>query len=238
MLSGNGALQIMGYVLNIFIGIQTITSAVMCVYGYKWRKKLIAIMSLYIGVTIGLVIAYFLLEGGAGLGCLWIIPICAVTFAGSAYKIVRLNHFSAGYLVSIKISYMVLYTLMDKGMMKANISVLLVAPIIIGFIAGLIIVSVYNNYVIILCLAFIGATEFVPKVVQFFNKTLFVATGDLSFIFDPVDYILGVFGIDTVSFIEAIGILAVFGLSFWWQRNTVTANGINLSDAVIDDRNY
>ncbi len=231
-------LQIICYVVDFFIVLQIITSAIMCLYGYKWSKGLIAIMSAYIGFTLGGIIAYLLLNVGVGYECLWIVPICTIAFAVSAYNVVWLNHFSAGYLLVIKICYMILYTLMDNGIFDADIKVLLITPLVIGFFAGIIICSVYNNYVVILCMSFIGATELVSKIIDIANKTLFVATGDISFIFNPIDFILEIFGIETISFIEVIGILVVFGLSFGWQRKLMIDNGIDLSKDTIDDRNY
>lgn len=231
-------LKIICYVVDFLIVLQIITSAVMCLYGYKWSKGLIAIMSTYIGFTLGGIIAYFLLNIGVGYGCLWIVPICTISFAISAYTVVWINHFSAGYLVVIKICYMILYTLMDNGVMDTNITFLLIMPLVIGFVAGIIICAVYNNYVVIMCLSFIGATELIPKLFDLINKTLFVATGDIGFIFDPIDFILEIFGIDTISLWEVIGILVVFVLSFIWQRKLMIDNGIDLSGVTIDDRNY
>lgn len=39
-------------IADIFAIIQTVSSAVMCVYGYKWSRGLIAVMSSYIGTVI------------------------------------------------------------------------------------------------------------------------------------------------------------------------------------------
>lgn len=230
-------LDIIAFVVNLFIIIKAITSAIMCVYGYKWHKGLIATMSTYIGFTLGCTITYVLLESGAELECIIIVPICTVVFAMCAYKVVWLNHFAAGYLLVIKITYMILYILMDNGIIETDGGILFGVPIIIGFIAGLIICSVYNNYVVILCVAFIGATELVPTVIDLINKTLFTITGDIGFIFDPRDFILGLFGIDTISTIEVIGILFVFGLSFLVQRKVLIDQGIDLTVVPVDDRN-
>ena len=50
--------------VNIYIVIQTVTSAVMCVYGYKWSKGLIAVMASYVGIGIGVFICAFLISNG------------------------------------------------------------------------------------------------------------------------------------------------------------------------------
>lgn len=70
------------------------------------------------------------------------------------------------------------------------------------------------------------------------NKGLFVAKGDSSFIFDLVSLLLGLFGIDTVSLLQVIGIIVVFIISYLWQKKLAVSKGINLSCVLIDDRNY
>lgn len=232
------SLGVVDIVLDIFVLIQTITSAVMCVYGYKWANKLIAIMSGYIGIMLGVILAGVLLNAGAGLWSVWIVPICYFAFMWSAYKIMWLNHFCAGFLIAMKIMYMILYTLMERGAMDSSVGTLLGAPVIVGVIVGILISSIYNNYVLLLCVSYIGATELVPRIVSFINKGLFAATGDLSYVFNPLDFLLGLFGIETASLLEVVGIIGVFIISFLWQRHLAILNNIDLSGRLIDDRNY
>lgn len=232
----SSVLNVMFYVMDFFIIAQCITSAIMCVYGYKWRKGLIATMSIYIGIALGVVISGMLLNLGVGVGGLWAIPITALIFWYSAYKIVWLNHFLAGFLLTVKISYMIIYTLMDNEIMDANVGILLVAPIIIGIFSGIIILGIYNNYVVILCTSFIGAVELGSKIVEFVNNGMFVITQDIGYIFDPIEFILGIFGVDSVGLGEVVLILVFFICSFLWQRYLVIKNGIILSDTPFDDR--
>ena len=94
---------------NLFIVVQAVTSAIMCVYGYKWSKGLIAVMSSYVGVALGTVISMILIDGGVGFEILIIIPICAVAFSKLAYEIVALNHFLAGFLLAIFVAVLEVY---------------------------------------------------------------------------------------------------------------------------------
>ena len=70
---------------NLFIVVQTVTSAVMCVYGYKWSKGLIAVMSSYVGVALGAALSMILIDEGVGLEIFIIVPIFAVAFSKLAY---------------------------------------------------------------------------------------------------------------------------------------------------------
>lgn len=233
-------IQAINYLLDFFVIVQVITSAVMCIYGYKWRKGLIATMSMYIGFALGVLVTVILLNAGAGLISLWSIPVSMAIFWYCAYRIVTLNHFLAGFLLTVKISYMILYTIMDNGLYSgdSDVALLLVLPIIIGVLSGFIIVAVYNNYVVILCISFIGAVELGSRIAEWINTGTFLATLDISLLFDPMEFILGIFGIETVGTLETILILLIFIVSFIWQKYKISKKGITLSDVPFDDRKH
>lgn len=225
---------------NIFVIIQSFCSGVMCVYGYKWSRKLIAIMSGYIGILFGAIVVYFDFSTSGNLGSILLLPIFYLAFIVLAYKSVRLNQFCAAYLLTLKISFMVLYALMDADIIEDDALALLTVPVFLGLILSAIIFNRLKNRIVLLCLAFIGAIEVVPKVVSLFNGTLFAATGDLGFIFDPVDFLLSKLGIETLSFIEVILIIVVFMLSYRYQKQKAVECGMDLDarDMIIDDRHY
>lgn len=221
---------------NLFIVVQAVTSAIMCVYGYKWSKGLIAVMSSYVGVALGTVISMILIDGGVGFEILIIIPICAVAFSKLAYEIVALNHFLAGFLLAVKIAFMILTKMYENSMIEDS-EVLFILPIGIGIIAGVASYQKFNKYILVACVTFIGVTEFVPKLFEFINGSLFVATGDISFIFDPITFILSLFGIEIPSGGEVLCMLVLGVASFYYQKNKVDKLGIDFSNKIIDDRN-
>lgn len=59
-------LEVLYLILNAFVVIRLVVSGIMCVYGYKWRRGLIALMSTYVGIVIGLIICVVLIESEAG----------------------------------------------------------------------------------------------------------------------------------------------------------------------------
>lgn len=228
-------MEIFLWIINVFAVVRMLTSAIMCVYGYKWSKGLIATMSIYTGVALGGIVFLIGMKVGAPIDTIIIVPIIASGFSAAAYKNVILNHFMVGFLLAIKIAFMVILKFVEYFRIGSEFTIFVV-PVIIGIIAGLLVCIKYNNYILIACSAYIGATEFVPSIFSFLNKTMFVATGDISFIFDPVSFILSIFGITIPSGGEVFFILLLGGVSFYYQRKILIQKGINLSGVVIDDR--
>lgn len=228
-------MEIFLIIINVFAVVRMLTSAIMCVYGYKWSKGLIATMSLYTGVALGGIVFLLGMKMGAPIDTIIIVPIIASGFSAAAYKNVILNHFMAGFLLAVKVSFMVILKLVEHLRIGSEFTIFVV-PVIIGITAGLLVCIKYNNYILIACAAYIGVTEFVPSVFSFLNKTMFVATGDISFIFDPVSFILSLFGITIPSSGEVFFMLLLGGLSFYYQRKILIQKGISLSAVVIDDR--
>lgn len=222
-------------IINVFAVVRMITSAVMCVYGYKWSKGLIATMSIYTGVALGGIVFLIGMKMGAPIDTIIIVPIIASGFSAMAYKNVLLNHFLAGFLLAVKISFMIILKIVEYSRMGSEFTIFVI-PVIIGIVAGLLVCVKYNNYILIACAAYIGATEFVPSLFSFLNKTMFVLTEDISFIFDPVSFILSIFGITIPSGGEVFLILLIGGLSFYYQRRMLIQREIDLSGVVVDDR--
>ncbi len=228
-------METMIMIVNLFIVVQTVTSAIMCVYGYKWSKGLIAVMSSYVGGAIGIAISAMLIND-VGAQILFIIPICAIIFSKLAYDIITLNHFLAGFLLAVKVSFMIITKIYEYSS-SDNIEMLFILPIVIGIIVGVEACRKFNKYIVLACVAFIGATEFVPKLFEFINGTLFVATGDISFIFDPISFVLSLFGIEIPSGGEVFCILVLGIASFYYQKKKADMQGIDLSTTIMDDRN-
>lgn len=225
------------YFVDIIIFVKFVASGVMCVYGYKWSKGLIATMSLGIGVSLSILVTYWLLRLGAGEISFLAIPVIVIWFYEASYKNIFLNHFLAGFLVMIKISTMIMILFMENGIIDVDGAMLFVVPIPIAVVFGIIGCLKLNNYIILFCMSFIGATEFVPNVEKLINGTLFSFTGDYSYIFslDPTEMFFSFMGIDVPSTLEIIFILIIFAGGFWYQKKIVDKNKIDLTGTVLDD---
>ncbi len=222
--------------LSLFKLLQFAISGIMCVFGYKWSKGLIAIMSLYVGIGIGGFITYLLLQSGMGLECLVVVPIVAVVFSVLAYKWITLNHFMAGFLLSIKILFMIAVN-MSENMSSDSSGILFCFIVVLSIIIGIAVCNKYNHYILIACVSYLGAIEVTTKIFDWIDKGLFFSTGDISFVFNPVEFVLSLLGMEMPSGWEAVVIILIGLVSFWYQRGRVISLGIDLSDKIVDDRN-
>lgn len=225
--------------INAFFVIQIVTAGAMCIYGYKWRKGLIATLSIYIGIAIGIAIAAAIIRQSYNniTFALILIPIVAVIFYSLAYKWIPLNHFLTGFLVGNKLAFMIIYNLMKSSAVKFDFTILMVLPIVIGLIAGFVLCSIFTHVAVLVCLVYIGSVELVSGIFDIINKSLFVATGNISFIFNIEDILLKIVGVEVPSFLEMVVIIIVGIASFILQKNLMERDGINLSDRIVDDRN-
>ena len=233
-----GVIEIISVVINAFLVLRLITSVVMCVYGCKWRKGLIATTSLYIGIFLGLLLLAFLMEVSSlemEINLL-ISAVVPIVFTIMAYKCIWLNHFLTGFLVFNKLSFMVIFRLMSERVIDIDLKYIIAIPIIIGIIAGIIISVKFINYAVLFCIVYIGTVDLVLSISEMINKALFVATSDLGFLFDPEDILLKLVGVDVPSVIEVIFIIVVGIISFILQKKLLDRQGISLSSYVVDDR--
>lgn len=230
--------EIVVVVFNILLGLRVITSAIMCVYSCKWRKGLIATTSIYIGVGLAVLVLALLIESRImDIEPAFIISVAIpFLFFILAYKWIWLNHFLTGFLVANKLLFMIIYRLMENGTIEDNFAILMIVPIIVGIIAGIIISCIFTYSAVLVCMVYIGAVDLVLSVSDIISKGLFIATSDISYVFDPEDIILKFFGVEIPSGIEIVFILIVGVASFILQKNQLDRAGIDLSDYIIDDR--
>lgn len=234
----NEIVEFLPYLLNVFLAIQIVSAGAMCIYGYKWRKGLIATLSIYIGLSLGFLIALSIIKqdlNNLDFGAL-MIPVTAIVFYILAYRWVALNHFLTGFLVANKLGFMFIYNLMHEGIIQFDFDILMVVPIVLGFIAGFVLSRCFTHVAVLSCMVYIGTVELVTGVSDFINKSLFVATGDINFVFNMEDMLLKLVGVEIPSFVEVIFILVVGIASFVFQKNMLEKQGIDLSKVIVDDR--
>lgn len=234
----SGFAQFFPFLLNAFLIIQVVTAGVMCVYGYKWRRGLIATLSVYIGIFLGVLVAAAIIKQNYNNITFGLIPIPVIAFVFYilAYTSIPLNHFLTGFLVANKLTFMVIYNLMKSNAIHFDFGALMIIPIITGVIAGIVICCYFTHIAVLSCIVYIGTVEFVTGIFDLINKSLFVATGDIRFIFDIEDLLLKIVGVEVPSFWEMVLILIVGVASFILQKKMIEKNGIDLSKKIVDDR--
>lgn len=229
-------MEFFAFILNALIIVRMCTGAVMCVFGYKWRKGLISIMAMYIGLFLGVLAFYLVASSGmdAGIGLVLCLVI-TVGFTTAAYKNVTLNHFLTAFLVGIKLFTMFLYFLMEQGIIEYGWS-LIVVPVLLSLVGAIYVCQRFTYMAVVCCTAYIGAVEVSLSLSKLINGTLFSLTGDFGYLFDPVSFVLGLLGIDIPSGIEIVLIIVIFVVGAWYQRKKLIENNIDLSNVVVDDR--
>lgn len=234
----SGFIEFLPVIINIISVIQIVSAGAMCIYGCKWRKGLIATLSIHIGIFLGVALAAILINQSYENVTIAVIliPVIAIVFYIFAYTSIALNHFLTGFLVGNKLAFMILYNLMESDALDFDIGVLLIAPLLAGLISGIIICCKFTHHAVLTCIVYIGAVEFVTGIFDIINKSLFMATGDISYIFDLNGMILKLMGAEVPSFWEVVFILLVGIFSFVFQKKQLEEKGIDLSNKIVDDR--
>ena len=168
------------------------------IYGaLKWRKGLLSTTACYWGIVLGFagggIIAYAL---DMPVVIFITIIIGAIVFPIMTYLIPAVNRFVLGFLVTMKLLYMLTTHLCKKGIME--FSVALISPLIVATILGILFMFMREMSVLPFALGcvFIGASQLAPTIAKYINQFIFGITQDFSLLFDPIDFIFALFKIE------------------------------------------
>lgn len=176
--------QILTDIYDLIIGSALVFGAL------KWRKGLLAQTALYWGVVLGF-FSGFLISFLFDIDLLFIIVtvlIGAVIFPILTYSIPAVNRFVLGFLVIMKIFYMVTTILYKNGMIEIEMAV--VIPLIFATIQGIVFMLLHQLSVLPFALGcvFLGASQVAPTIAKYVNQIKFGITHDYSLLFNPVDF--------------------------------------------------
>lgn len=169
------------------------------VYGaLKWRKGLLTTTAFYWGIVLGF------LGGGFISFSLDVTPsVIFITIALGAivlpiltYRIPAVNRFVLGFLVTMKLLYMLTTYLCKNGTMKFETAI--VMPLMVATILGIIFMLLRQLSVLPFALGcvFLGASQVAPTIAKYVNQFVFGITHDYSLLFDPIDFIFALFKIE------------------------------------------
>lgn len=223
-------------VFQAFSYLYDIALGAACCYGaLKWRRGLMTTVSIGWGIFLGFGLAIPLVfYGDANSSLLLLLPaIRMVLLPILTYSIAGVNRFILGYIVSSKLFFMAT-TVMAKNGDIAPISALLY-PLIGGAAVGLVLMAWTRIRVsaFVFGCTFIGASGIAPDISKLINGTLFTATRDFSFLFDPIDTFFAFFGIeltDEWTLRVMIVLMVVLG---YRQIRTMKRKGIPLNAPLI-----
>lgn len=184
--------QIVSDIYDFLIGSALIYGAL------KWRKGLLTITAFYWGLVLGFVsgVVICLSINVDEIIILATIIIGAIIFPILTYCVPAVNRFVLGFIVIMKLMYMVTTYLCKNGRMEFEIAIIL--PLIVATVFGIQFMLWSDLSVLPFSLGcvFIGASQLAPTIAKYINQFIFGITGDYSLLFDPVDFIFALFKIE------------------------------------------
>lgn len=205
------------------------------IYGaLKWRKGLLSTTACYWGIILGLL-------GGGFIAYMLDMPVIivitgvigAIVFPIMTYQIPAVNRFVLGFIVTLKLLYMLTTYLCKEGVMEFSIAVIL--PLIIATLLGIIFMFMRKISVLPFALGcvFIGASQLAPTIAKYINQFIFGITQDYSLLFDPVDFIFALFKIELTDGWTLLLMLIFMGCGLPIQFSYIKKQGYSYDTPLI-----
>lgn len=192
-----------------------------CFGALKWRKGLMTTIATYWGLFLGLTLGIMLTINLDNP--IWL-PICVVVgvilVPILTFKVPAVNRFIVGFIVAMKITFMITTVSMKNGDM--SIVEALMIPLLIGTLVGIVLMlwtqlSV-GTYVI--ATSFLGAAQTAPSISDIINYVESGITGDIWW--DPYDVLFAYFKIELTDFwtLVVLIIMMVIAIVFTYKKIT------------------
>ena len=223
--------NIMAYQIVFWI-IDALLGAGLCFGPLKWRKGLLTTVAIYWGIILGALIG-FMITREEYVVVLALIVLGAVILPILTYTVAGVNRFMLGFLVFSKLGIMAVLAMAEA--FGSDAYSLMALPIYLGIVVGLFFMAWKQVKVstFICALAFLGSVQMAQALGNIINQIRYGITGDISILFDPVELVAAVFGVeltDAATFIVML-VLMFFGIIAHTKR--IKAQGYPLSTPVI-----
>lgn len=211
--------------------VQVIFGAGLCFGALKWRRGSLTSTAVIWGLILGFVI------GSSMDGDIGTVLICCgvgmLIFPILTYTIPGVNRFVLGFLFGTKFVAMITTVLFKEGAM--DMITAFVSPMVVGTIIGLIMMAWIQMRVMpfVLCCTFIGASDIAPTIADWINRGGFIATGDISFLIDPIDLLFALFKIELTDAITLFVMIPLLVIGSVIQLRSLRANGIDYDTPII-----
>lgn len=195
-----------------------------------WRRGLLTTISIAWGFALG-VLAASTLDDSTGALLYIIIGVIALPIL--TYTVPGVNRFMLGFLVASKLFFMLTTVLAKSGDMEVETAVFL--PLIAGTVVGVCLMAWTKVRVsaFVLACTFIGAAETAPAISELINRIFFTFTSDISYLFDPIDFLFGLFGIELTDKWTLVAMIILMIWGGYKQVNNIKAHGIPLNTPLI-----
>ena len=218
----------MSFLENI-IGLKLLSDVFSAIFGawicfgaLKWRKGLITTIAMYWGLFLGLFVGTMLAMNTYDPTSILVAPVVGLIILPIAvYKVPAVNRFIIGFIVAMKIVFMITTVLMKAGEM--SISTALMVPLIVGTIVG-VILMLWTQFSIgsyIIATSFIGAAQAAPSVSNIINYIEAGFTGEIWW--DPYDILFALFKIELTDFWTLVILIIMLAWACVYTYKHITA---------------
>lgn len=205
----------------------------LCFGALKWRRGLLTTTAIGWGAVLGIIFWYLFSSEDSPEILVISVAIGAILFPILTYTIPGINRFVLGFLVGMKLFTMVATVLLKQG--SIDIELAFVMPLIAGALIGLLLMAwtqMRVSAVVIGC-SFIGASEIAPVISEWWNRAGYALTGDISYLFDPMDLLFALFKIELTDKVTLISLLVMLVFGCCYQLKRLSDRGIPYSTPVI-----
>lgn len=220
------AAQIISCIISIILGAYT------CFGALKWRKGLISSIAAYWGLFLGVILGAMISTQDLTYIILFAV-LGGVIFPILTYHIAGVNRFVIGFIVAMKLTFMVMTVLLKEN--QIGFDLLFTAPLIVGTIVGFILMAWTQIRVsaFVLACAFIGASELAPALAQLVNSVQFGITGDIGYFIDVYDIFFAFFRIELTDGMTLLFMIILMGAGIATQLRSVKNQGYDYSTPLI-----
>lgn len=215
--------------------IQVTVGTGLCFGALKWRKGTLTTMAVIWGVALGFALGLSIIYSGNGDGGVLLITggLGALIFPILTYTVAGVNRFVLGFLVGTKFVGMITTVLLKEGVM--DIGEAFLVPMVCGALIGLAMMAWVQMRVLpfVLCCTFIGASDIAPTVSEWVNRIGYSVTGDISFLFDPVDLLFALFKVELTDAVTLIVMTLLLIVGCSTQLKRLKTQGIAYSTPII-----
>lgn len=219
--------QIITDLIKVTIG------AGLCFGALKWRRGLLTATSIAWGFFLGLLIAIIVREMIDVAGALICVIVGMIGLPILTYTIPGVNRFILGFLVSSKLFFMLTTVLAKDGTIEPEYTV--IVPLLAGIVIGLGLMAWTRMRVsaFVLSCTFIGASEIAPVISEWINRISFSVTGDIGYLFDPIDLFFALFKIELTDKWMLISMVILMIWGGYNQIGRLKDQGIPLNTPLI-----
>lgn len=221
--------QIVADIFDLLLGSTLIFGAL------KWRKGLLTTTAFYWGLVLGLISGFLLTYMLDGNYIVLIVSVIvgAILLPILTYTVPAVNRFILGFIVTMKLLYMLTTYLFKEGNIEWEVALLM--PLLVATILGIIFMVLRRLSVLPFAIAcvFLGASQVAPTIAKYINQFIFGITHDVSLLFDPLDFIFALFKIELTDGWTLIVLIILMCIGIPFQLNYIKQQGYDYDTPVI-----